>query len=80
MTKKRIVSGLVVFLFAASPFGFAADPIKKGKTVAAILPNQATFDKISEKLDKLLKTQDDILKQLEEMKKELYIIKVRASH
>ena len=34
---------------------------------------------ISAKLDKITKNNEEILRQLDEMKKELYIIKIRAS-
>ena len=41
--------------------------------------NNLTEEEIAKKLDEVLNNQAEILKQLEEMRKELYIIKIRAS-
>ena len=45
----------------------------------ALTSPAAAKGEINAKLDRIVKNHEEIIKQLEEMKKELYIIKIRAS-
>ncbi len=86
MKKIGVLLGLLMgVLYYVTP-GFAQDTLaeyptgKKQTGSVEKSKNQAgTLEEIKQKLDKLLSGQEDILKQLDEVKKELYIIKVRAT-
>lgn len=63
----------VVFLAAVFSLTAAAAPEKTSSTAASVK------GEISSKLDQIVKNDQQILKELEEIKKELYIVKIRAS-
>ncbi len=88
--KKILISA--IFLCTAVFFsrsGFAEDPLTlhhqgkkippRSSTVPARAADQAVLDQINTKLDQLLAAQQTILSEYENLKKELSIIKIRAS-
>ena len=95
MRKKTFFFAVLTGMFAFTAVGHAEDPLAKYHTNKKLVPSadssttpvksekpvkrDETLEEVKNRLDKLLKAQDDILKQFEDIKKELYIIKVRAS-
>ena len=88
MKKTLVFLGILAGVLGRVTPGFAEDPMAKYHTnkaariavkpAPAAAPN-ADLVEVKDRLDKLLKGQDDILQRLEEMKKELYIVKIRAT-
>ena len=74
---KKALNVLLVFGWMAAACFAYSTPVwaANEKSVNSAAP----YEEIKVRLDKLIKAQNDTLQEFEDIKKELYIIKIRAS-
>ena len=76
----KVTSFLIIAAVLWVPLAFAETPETPQAARVSKLKNAAADEALGTKVNEIIKTQETILKQLEEIKKELEIVKIRATY